>query len=72
MVLPVQVIGMNSITIYLLQPILDISSTNEFFFGGLASLCGEPVAKVILEAGYVLISWLLLYFLYKKKVFLKV
>lgn len=69
---PLKVIGMNSITIYLLQRIVSISSINNFFFGGLAGLCGDPWGKVITSAGYVLVCWLILYFLYKKDVFLKV
>ncbi len=69
---PLQVIGMNSITIYLLQRIVDVYSIDGFFFGGLAGLCGEAWEKAILAAGYVLICWLILYFLYKKNVFLKV
>ncbi len=69
---PLKVIGMNSITIYLLQRIVSISSINNFFFGGLAGLCGDAWGKVIISAGYVLVCWLILYFLYKKDVFLKV
>ena len=69
---PFKVIGMNSITIYLLQKIVSIPSINLFFFGGLAGLCSPPVAKVLLATTYVLISWLILYFLYRKEVFLKV
>ena len=49
-----------------------VSSINTFFFGGLAGLCGDAWGKAILAAGYVLICWLILYFLYKKNVFLKV
>lgn len=69
---PFKVIGMNSITIYLLQEIIYIPATNRFFLGGLAGACSEPAAKVIFAIGYVLICWLTLFFLYKKKVFLKV
>lgn len=67
-----EVIGMNSITIYLAQRIIPFSSVNKFFLGGLAGLCPEPVGKVILAAGYVAVCWLFLLFLYRKKVFLKV
>lgn len=67
-----QVIGLNSITIYMLQKILPISAVNRFFLGGVVSLCPEPVGKVIFAVGYVFWCWLLLWFLYKKKVFLKV
>lgn len=69
---PLKVIGMNSITIYLLQRIMPVSSINNYFLGGLAGLCGDPWGKVITSVGYVLVCWLILYFLYKKDVFLKV
>ncbi len=42
------------------------------FIMGVASLVSESVEKVILATGYVLICWLILYFLYRKEVFLKV
>ncbi len=67
-----RVVGMNSITIYLAQRIISFSGINKFFFGGLASLFSEQVGEVILDAGFVLVCWLFLYFLYKKKVFLKI
>lgn len=69
---PFTVVGMNSITIYLAQKIFSFSSINVFFLSGVVSHVPEPVGKVIYAAGYVLICWLFLYFLYKKKVFLKV
>lgn len=67
-----RVIGMNSITIYLAQKILNLKNVNLFFFEGLASKFPEPWEDFVLRTGYVLICWLLLYFLYKKKIFLKV
>lgn len=67
-----RVIGLNSITIYMAQKIIDFDSANEFFFNGLASLLPEPWAEVLLNTGYVAICWLFLYFLYKKQIFLKV
>ena len=67
-----EVVGLNSITIYMAQRIISFSGINRFFLGGLAGLCPEPVGKLILDIGYFAISWLFLWFLYKKKVFLKV
>ena len=67
-----QVIGLNSITIYLVQKIVPFAEVNRFFLGGVAGLCSEPVGKVIFAVGYVFWCWILLWFLYKKKVFLKV
>jgi len=67
-----EVVGMNSITIYMAQRIVNFGGINKFFLGGLADLCGPECGKVVLAAGYVAVCWLFLYFLYKKKVFLKV
>lgn len=66
------VIGMNSITIYMGQRIVNFRSISNFFVGGIASLGGEAWAGFIGALGYLAISWLFLYFLYRKKVFLKV
>lgn len=70
--MPLTVVGMNSITIYLAQKIINFSFTNKFFLSGVVSLVPEQWGKVIYAAGYVLLCWLFLYFLYKKKIFLKV
>ena len=66
------VIGMNSITIYMAQKIFAFSSINKFFLGGLAARLPEQWADLLLDTGYVAICWLFLYFLYKKKTFLKI
>ena len=67
-----RVVGMNSITIYLAQRIISFSSINKFFFGGIASHCSEAVGEVVLDAGFVVVCWLFLYFLYRQKIFLKI
>lgn len=67
-----QVVGMNSITIYMAQRIINFGSISKFFFGGLAGLCSEQWGNVILSAGFVTVTWLFLYFLYRQKIFLKV
>ena len=69
---PLEVIGLNSITIYMVQRIISIASANRFFLDGVAGMVSEPVASVIYATGYVLLCWLLLYFLYRKKIFLKI
>ncbi len=66
------VIGLNSITIYMAQRLISFGRISDFFLSGLANLCSEPMADVINDFGYVAACWLFLYFLYKKKVFLKV
>jgi len=67
-----RVVGLNSITIYLAQRIVNFGQISDFFLGGLASKCPEALAVLINTTGYVVICWLFLYFLYKKKIFLKV
>lgn len=67
-----RVVGMNSITIYMAQHIIEIQGINTFFLGGLASKCSAEYGSLLLSLGYVACCWLFLYFLYKKKVFLKV
>ena len=66
------VVGMNSITIYLAQQIIPFRSVCEFFLGGAASYMNELWAEWLLALGYFAVCWLFLWFLYKKKVFLKV
>jgi len=63
-----KVIGMNSITIYLAVDIIGFNQISKFFTGFLAAPLGEWV--VIL--GSIVIEWLLLYYLYTKKIFLRI
>ena len=67
-----QVIGLNSITIYMLQKIVDLKKVTKFFFGGAASLVPEAWGSLILAVGYLCVCYAILYFLYKKNIFLKV
>ena len=70
--LPLRVIGINSITIYMAQRIIPFKSVSKFFLGGAASQLPPLWGDVVMAGGYVLVCWLFLYFLYRKKVFLKV
>ena len=67
-----RVVGMNSITIYLAQQIINFRQISRYFLGGIAGLCPEVWTKLINETGYIAACWLFLYFLYKKNIFLKV
>lgn len=68
---PLEVVGMNPLTIYLLEGILSFPDISKFFFGGIAHLCGKW-EEVVLTLGVLVIEWLLLYFLWKKRAFLRV
>ncbi|GHT71258.1 DUF5009 domain-containing protein [Bacteroidia bacterium] len=67
-----RIIGLNSITIYLVQKIIGFQRISDFFLAGIAGQFPEAIGQVINQAGYVTVAWLFLYFLYKKNIFLKV
>ena len=66
------VIGMNPITIYLAAKIINFKIATSFFFGGIISVLPETWTPLINGIGITTIGWVFLYFLYKKKIFLKV
>ena len=68
---PFRVIGMNAITAYMGARLFNFQYTSLFLFGGIASLSGKFKGAVIIM-GIILIEWLLLFLLYRKKIFLKV
>jgi len=67
-----RVVGLNSITIYLAQKIINFRQITNFFFGGIVSLFPEDAGKLIYATGYITVCWIFLYVLYKKNIFLKV
>jgi predicted acyltransferase len=67
-----RVIGMNSILIYLSWRFINWDYTAKGFFTWLLQAVGKPYDGVVLAACAIFIEWLFLYFLYRKKVFLKV
>jgi predicted acyltransferase len=66
------VIGMNPITIYLTERIVNLGSATHFFFGGITALLPESWAQLIDGIGITTVAWVFLYILYKKKIFLKI
>ncbi|MBP7933092.1 MAG: DUF5009 domain-containing protein [Phycisphaerae bacterium] len=67
------VIGLNPITIYVGQRFIDFRAAADFFFqGAVHRWAAEAAWPVLMQAGEFLLVWLFLYFLYRKKVFLKV
>lgn len=66
-----RIIGMNSIFIYLFVRIIDMLHVTTFFFGWLALPMGDTGQFLLLLLGLAMM-WGLLYFMYKKKIFLRV
>ncbi|MDC0934701.1 DUF5009 domain-containing protein [Pirellulales bacterium] len=69
--LPLVVIGTNSILIYMSLRVIDFGHTTEFFFDGLLGLTGE-YRPLFWAIAVLFVRWLFLYFMYRKKVFLRV
>lgn len=67
-----KVIGMNSILIYISGKFINWEYTTNGFFKWLGQLVGDPYNIVVMAICFVAVKWLFLYFMYKKKVFLKV
>ena len=67
-----RVIGLNSITIYLLQRLIDFDAVAKMFIGGFARYLPECTFGVLVCCGHIVLCWLLLWFLYRNKAFLKV
>jgi predicted acyltransferase len=68
------VIGMNSIFIYLISVgnLVEVSHTTGSFIGWIIKPLGENPGQVALVAGNIILCWLLLYLMYRKKIFVKV
>jgi predicted acyltransferase len=66
------VIGMISITIYLAHRVIDFQYAAKFLFGGVYELLPANWVEFAGAVGYFTVAWIFLYFLYKKKIFLKV
>ncbi|MFD2554163.1 acyltransferase family protein [Sphingobacterium tabacisoli] len=66
------VVGLNSISIYLAQEIVGFSKISNYFLGGIVTHLPEAYGNLLSSIGYFTVCWLFLYFLYKKKIFLKV
>jgi predicted acyltransferase len=67
-----KVIGMNSILIYISGRFINWEYTTNGFFKWLGQLAGNPYDVVVMAACLIFIKWLFLYFMYKKRVFLRV
>jgi len=68
-----KVIGMNAITIYILvRTILPYEFEKAYFFGGISKYLSPEVAEFVSQAGLIALGWLLLLYLYRKKIFLRV
>jgi len=67
-----RIIGMNSIFVYLFTRIVDVKSISLFFTGWLAKTVSEQAGQLVISLGSLAVVWLVLWFLYKKEVFVRI
>ena len=70
---PFVLIGMNPITIYFAADgLIDFGYTANFFLGGIIGRCGAEAGLIVHYCGIIVVELLFLYFLYRKKIFVRV
>lgn len=67
-----RIIGMNSILIYMSGRFINWEYSTNGFLGWVGQLVGDPFNIVAMAICYIMVKWLFLYFMYKKKIFLRV
>lgn len=67
-----QVIGMNSLTIYLAYHFIDFEHTSHALFAGLYAPLPEQFHDALEALGALVLVWSMMYFLYRKKIFIKI
>lgn len=64
-------VGMNAITIYVARSYINFEYTAERVFGGLARHMGEDLAPIAMAVAVLVVEWMLLYFMYRRRIFLR-
>lgn len=67
---PLRVIGLNALTAYLVHALLNIHQLNHRIFTGLAELQPLP-DSVFLAISLILLQWIILFAMYRRKLFIK-
>ena len=67
-----KVIGINSIMIYISSRFINWDHANNAFFKWVGQLVGDPFNIVAMSVCFLIVKWAFLYFMYRKKVFLRV
>lgn len=69
---PFKVIGLNSLFIYLASGLVDFGYTSRYLLNGFLQMSGEDMQRFIVQLGVLLLEFGLLYFMYRKRIFIKV
>lgn len=71
-IFPLRVIGMNAITIYLVQAVLSPARIIEVIWGRILERLPDVWAEIVVWGLYVSLCWIFLFWLYRKKLFFKI
>jgi predicted acyltransferase len=66
------VFGVNSIAIYMMAHLFDFRLIGNIFVGGLSSLFAPNVHDFIQAVAAMIIMWLIMYWMYRKNIFVKI
>jgi len=66
------VFGVNSIAIYMMAHLFDFRLIGNIFVGGLSSLFASNVKDFIQAIAAMVVMWLIMYWMYLKKTFIKI
>lgn len=66
------VFGINSIAIYMMAHLFDFRQIGNIFVGGFSNLFAPNVRAFIQAVGAMAVMWLILYWMYRKKTFIKI
>lgn len=69
---PFKVIGLNSLFIYLASGLVDFGYTSRYLLNGFLQMSGEDMQRFIVQLGVLLLEFGLVYFMYRKRIFVKV
>jgi len=67
-----EVVGLNAITVYLAYRFIDFEKSAKMLFGGLYKYTDPRWHEVFSAIGALVLVWGMLYFLYRKRIFLKI
>lgn len=69
---PFKIIGLNSVFIYMASGLIDFSYTSRYLLNGFIQMGGEDAQRFVTQLGVLLLELGVLYFMYKKRIFIKV
>ena len=69
---PFKIIGLNSIFIYMASGLIDFGYTSRYLLNGFILMSGDDWQKFIIQLGVLLLEFGVLYFMYRKRIFIKV